>query len=168
MDGAARAFASPAEIEIDGRTHEVRALVGEMYGAIEQKILSLRPDPFAIAKEKMALFDDMPEAQTQLLKIAMEEARAVKSVAGAEAKAWCNSLDGTAFTVWLTIKHNEDPLTAEQVKAWLLRQIGEMVDAIAEAEKVNRAVAQEAATDKVLTGVHDIVNQASGEDLRGN
>ena len=169
MDGAARAFGASTEIEIRGRKYEVRPRIIDMWAAIEQRILSLRPDPFAVAREKIAMFDGQPEIQKQLLQMAFDEVKQHRSVAGEEARAWCNTLDGVAFTLWLAIKHNPDPPTESDVKLWLLGMIDEMVNEIQKAtESATAAEAMDRARDEVLEKVHAVMNQASGEDLRGN
>jgi len=169
MDGAARAFGAATEIDFRGRTLEVRPRVVDMWAAIEQRILSLRPDPFVLAREKMELFDGQPAAQKQLLQMAFNEVKEHRSVGGDEARDWCNSLDGVTFTFWLSVKHNPDPPAESEVKSWLLSLVDKLVDELQNAENPDSPIeARQKAQADVLDKVTEVMNKASGEDLAGN
>jgi hypothetical protein len=162
MDGASRMFAAPIEETIGGRKLRINPQVAEMRGEVEQHILSLRPNPLQVARDNVELFAGSPALQSELMRLAMQEACRIKSVARFELAEWLATVEGTVYILWLQSKDCNQPSPT-------LDEIGELYDAevqlaIDAAEGGN---AKEVAGD-VLERIQEKMNKPSGEDELGN
>jgi len=161
-------FAAPAELTLGGRRFRADPRIARHYGEMEQHILSLRPNPIAVAKDSMALFEGDPDIQTELLRLAMAEASRAKAVTRGELAEWMNSIDGTVFVTWLSIRDGAPDVTREQVQAWMLEEIESVAVKLAEQAGLTEDAAADQAAGQVLDRVHDRINAISGEDDLGN
>lgn len=174
MDGASRAFAAPVRHTIGGKDLEVRGTLAENWAELEQEYLKRRPNPLEVAKENIALFEDQPELQNYLLKMAFDKACQARSAMMPEINEWLNTIDGSAFLTWLSVRHNDPELTPAKVKDMLMSDIESEVDAlikslgVTEATEADMAKLTEHATKAVVGKTHDAVEQAGGGDWRGN
>lgn len=167
MDGASRVFAAPVGLELGGRRFRVKGRLAEHYAEIEQQILSVRPDPIHVAKKAMAEFKDEPARQEAILRMAMDRAMQGRVVTRLELQEWLDTVPGTAFALWLSIRDNDPPVTLEWTQQAYLDKVNDMVEELIQSGIVPEE-ADAVATVKVTDALHTTMNQASGADTRGN
>lgn len=168
MDGASRMFAAPAELTLGGRRFRADPRIARHYAEMEQHVLSLRPKPIAVVKESLALFDGDPDMQAELLRLAVQEACRAKAVSRGELAEWMNSIDGTVFVTWLSIRDGAPDVTREQVQAWMLEEIESVAEKLAKQAGLTEEAAADRAAEQVLERVHEKINAISGEGDLGN
>lgn len=168
MDGASRMFAAPVEITLGGRKFKAKGRLARYYGEIEQHLLSQRADPFQVVREHLSEFADNKELQEVMMRAAVAEACRMKTVTGLELREWMNTVPGTAYISWLAIRDDAPDVTREQIQEWLLEDIDDVTQKLAEIEDLRPEDAQERAQERVMGELHDSLDRASGEDQMGN
>jgi len=180
MDGANRAFAAPTTITLGGVEYTVRPRIAAFYGEMEDHLLSKRENPMQVARESVLEFRDDPDLVRQILEIAMESRCRAKSVTRRELSEWMDSMDGTAFTAWLQIRHN-DPnynesnpagscttITPAFIKAKMLEDFEAALEQLQAEESISRDEAAARAESLVIDRVQAEIGRPSGEDGLGN
>ena len=168
MDGAARVFAVPSEIELGGKKYAAKGRIARHHAQMEAYLLAKRPNPIEVVRDNLALFEDFPAVQEMLIDRGAREAFRARNVTNIEIAEWMDSMDGRSYVVWLAIRDEYPEFEShEQVKALLLDEIEKDVTRMVEAGE-KEADAQEIAAAKVCDKIDDAINTASGEDLAGN
>ena len=162
MDGASRVFAAPATVTIGGKEYFVKGRIAQHVGEVEQHILSRRPDPLKVFAESAPLFDDRPDLLEKMAKTAMERATAARFATQDEVAAFFDTMEGTAFAIWLSIRDSAADLQKPDGWKEVHRLLLEEVDNLAE------ALSRDEAERQVVEKVHGAINRASGADPRGN
>lgn len=185
MDGASRMFAGRSMLTLKGVEYEIAPKIGKFYAEMEAFIRSFRPGPFGELKKAVAVFDgDDPVSEAmrdRLARYAMEQACQARFVSGDEINEWMATVHGTAFCTWLSIRHNDPEfrvecpstsattITREFVMDAVLEEIesaaSQLVETLGESAD---GTEEQQATDGVVSGLHDVINRASGEDQLGN
>lgn len=174
MDGVSRAAGVGPTIQLGGKTLTVSGKILEHYALFEAEVLRQRDDPVSLAmkgiaagqqvaaeraaqmdaKERttfLAAFREINEqSNRRLLEIAYDKAKQWRFVAPEEIQQWLNTFAGTCFCLWLAVRHNGDEYTLENVTKLLLQRFAHESQA------------------EVITQVQSAIDQASGEDYRGN
>lgn len=168
MYGADRLFAVPSRLVLGGKTYECRGRIMRHYGEMEAEVRRRRQreDPLVVARNGLELFVDKPEFQRQLLEVAMDQATRHKWVTRSELYEWMDTLEGTAFCAWLSIRHNDESLTPESVLRVMLDDMDEATAKLAESMPSDEAGKQ--AEEQVKHATHEAIRQASGSDTAGN
>lgn len=166
MDGSSRVFPVDGETTLGGKTYKAKAHFNEDYAEIEAHLLSLKPNPQKETKALVEAFADDPLMQEAALRVGMEQCCRLRYITRFELRDWLqNTIPGTAFAAWLSIRDDPqaeiDGLTKEKVLSLMLKEIE---DAVAEAGEESVAKV----TQAILEKHHEEINQAGGEDWRGN
>ncbi len=149
MDGMSRAAGSPTTIKFQGREYLLRGLSAEDWGTIESYMLSLRPNPLAIAQDaaittsirvedEAAKFTD-PRARERFLaqaqriieksmELALAEARAKNTVSGEEVFEFLQSPRGVAYAFWVCFEK-------QYPKEFKLEQMFELFEEMGDEER---------------------------------
>jgi len=107
MDGLNQLTAAAHVINIGGRDYRLGPLTLDDYGEIENRIFSKRPDPLAVAIEKLDRLDR--KQQEMLLGRAYDAAVKSPAVTVDELRQWRNTLEGFCYRFWLMIrKYHEE------------------------------------------------------------
>jgi hypothetical protein len=153
------------QVTIGDKKYRLRDLTRNDWALIEDRILSARGDPVAVAGRLAK--DAPPEIARELYTKAYDDATKGKIVTAGELDAWRLSLDGLAFQFWLQIR-KEHPEITEEEAADLLAQLGE--EFLAEAtEQLVREFPEATAEDVVRialqkeeAGIAAIIATAAG------
>jgi hypothetical protein len=121
MDGLNQLTAAGYVVSIGGRDYRLGPLTLDDYGEIENRILAKRPDPLAVAIEKLDRLDR--KQQEMLLARAYDKAVKSPTVTIDELQLWRNTAEGFCYRFWLMIrKHHEQVSLQEAVE--LVEQLG--------------------------------------------
>jgi hypothetical protein len=121
MDGLNQITAAGHTVTIAGRTYRLGPLTLEDYGEIENRILAGRPDPLAVALDKLDRLDE--QQQRTLLARAYDEAVKCPMVTIAELERWRETPQGFCYRFWLMIRKHQPEITLERA-AELIEQLG--------------------------------------------
>lgn len=173
MDGVSRAAGIGPTLELGGRKLAVEGRILQFYGEIEAEILRRLPDPLELIQPTLLKMQNADDRRA-LVAQAFETAKAWRFVSQAEIKKFLGTFGGKVFGLWLSIRHNDPAtVTLEWVTHELLLKIQEEARQEIERkrrarEKVDEKKEEDAASDRVLQGVEAAIDQASGDDTRGN
>ena len=175
LEGVSRASGVGVTFVLDGETLKISGRLMEHYGEIEAAVLAKRGSPVSaamtaiaeqnssVAKECAAMGESEAAAyllrvtvlnessQTKALEVAYDKEKLWRNVSGAEISEWMGTFQGSRFIAWLAIRDNDpDKYTLDHVTRMILS------DAANNSESA------------VIAALNEAINQASGEDLRGN
>ena len=134
MDGLNQLTAADHALEIAGRTYRLGTLTLKDLGEIENRIVSKRPDPLAVAVEKLDRLDQ--KQQEFLLGRAYDRAALARRATVREVEAWRRTREGICYLFWLMVRKHQPEITlekavelvdemADEVRAELCRRIDE-------------------------------------------
>lgn len=167
--GISRAAGVGPTIELGGVTYAVKGRVLQHYGEIEADILARRPDPFDLIRPMLATAT--PEMRRELFGLAFDRAKAWRNVTQADITEWFATPRAKMFSIWLAVRDNDpQKLTLEAVTSMVMDKAEEAMRAkIAKgAKKTDEEEARSEAFDKITADIAEKIDQASGEDVRGN
>lgn len=140
MDGLARVSGAPTYLDIDGVRYEISPLAVRDFGAIEQRLLQVRKQRFLDSLEGLS-----DEDRRFLLEKWYSDLKTGNSISPSEVSRWIDSVEGTAFSVWLCIRKGHPDVSLKTVEDYLERE-----------------------GDKALAKLQQLRDQATGTDELGN
>ena len=126
MNGLNELTAADHSVTIGGRTYRLKPLSLADYGEIENRILSKRPDPLAVAIENLGGLSE--KQQEFLLGRAYDRAVSARHVTAEELRQWRETPEGICYRFWLMVRKSEPKMTLEEASGavrQLLEEDGE-------------------------------------------
>ena len=83
------------------------------FGTIEQHLLSKRPN---VLKQVAEAAKDLPDSMAKaLIDRAYDDMKAGNTVSSQEVAAYMDTFDGIAFTIWISLRKDDDTVTLDEV-----------------------------------------------------
>lgn len=110
-------------VEIGGKSYKLRPLTVGVYASMEAYLVSIRPDPLAIASEAVKR---LPANQHDALwRAAIATAVANRNISSEQIAEFENSVDGLAWKLWQCLKQDHPEINSTEAARTLLIQAGE-------------------------------------------
>ena len=122
MHGLSQLTAAEHSVTVAGRTYRLAPLTLADYGEIENRLLARRPDPLAVAVEKL---DGLDEKQQEfLLGRAYDRAVSTRLMTAGELEQWRKTPEGLCYRFWLMARKAQPQLTLEEAA----EVVGQLLD----------------------------------------
>ena len=124
MDGLNQLTAADHTVEIGGRTYRLGPLTLRDYGEIENRVVSQRPDPVAVALRSLEGLS--PRQQEFLLGRAYDRAVSTRRATAAEVDQWKRTPEGFCYLFWLMVRKGHPKITLKRAAELVEQLAGEV------------------------------------------
>lgn len=133
MDGLNQLTAADHTVDVGGRTYRLGPLTLRDYGEIENRVVSQRPDPVAVALRSLEGLS--PRQQEFLLGRAYDRAISTRRATAAEVDQWKQTPGGFCYLFWMMVRKHHKEITlaraaelVEQLAGEVRQQLGRRME----------------------------------------
>jgi hypothetical protein len=112
MDRLHELCATGSEVELEGRVYRLGSIARACdWAEIQKRIIEGRPDPLELVRPRLA---GLPEAMArQLLELAYEDLKRVRSVTSDEIVDWMHTARGTVYCLWMALRDHHPEIALD-------------------------------------------------------